>query len=221
MTEEKAGSGMFHKGRRELQDRYGARALADRQDMVIVHEEFTDEEIAFVETRDMFFLSTVDPSGQPTVSYKGGAPGFVRIEDGALVFPCYDGNGMFLTMGDVLANPRVGLLFIDFETPRRLRVHGLASHDDGPARRAFPGALFLTRVRPTSIFVNCPRYIHRYQRIAASPYVPDAKGRAPMAQWKRLPIVEDVLPERDRAEAEAAGPLALEEYERKVLRGEG
>ena len=204
-----------------MQDRHGTRGLADRQEQVIVHDRFTDEEIAFVETRDMFFLSTVGPSGQPTVSYKGGAQGFVRVEDGTLVFPCYDGNGMFLTMGDILGNPLVGLLFIDFETSRRLRIHGLASHDDGPARNAFPGALFLTRVRPTSIFLNCPRYIHRYQRVAASPYVPDAKGRAPMAQWKRLPIVQDVLPERDRAEAEAAGPLALEEYELKVRLGEG
>jgi hypothetical protein len=214
-------SEMFHAGRRALQDQHGTRGLADRQEQVIVHDRFTDEEIAFVETRDMFFLSTVGPSGQPTVSYKGGAQGFVRVEDGTLVFPCYDGNGMFLTMGGILGNPLVGLLFIDFETSRRLRIHGLASHDDGPARNAFPGALFLTRVRPTSIFLNCPRYIHRYQRVAASPYVPDAKGRAPMAQWKRLPIVQDVLPERDRAEAEAAGPLALEEYELKVRLGEG
>lgn len=214
-------SEMFHAGRRELQDRHGTRGLADRQEQVIVHDRFTGEEIAFVETRDMFFLSTVGPSGQPTVSYKGGEPGFVRIEDEMLVFPSYDGNGMFLTMGDILDNPLVGLLFIDFETPRRLRIHGLASHDDGPAKDAFPGALFLTRVRPTSIFLNCPRYIHRYQRIATSPYVPDAEGRVPMAQWKRLPIVQDVLPERDKAEAEAAGPLALEEYELKVRLGEG
>src|SRR5690606_3046802 len=109
----------------------------------IVHDAFTPQEIAFIEARDFFFLSTVDPNGRPTVSYKGGAPGFVSVRDNTLVFPCYDGNGMFLSVGNIEGNPNVGLLFMDFQTPRRLRVQGTARIDESAARDAVPGALAL------------------------------------------------------------------------------
>src|SRR4051812_34522362 len=120
----------------------------------------------------MLFLSTVDATGQPTVSYKGGAPGFVRIDGDDLLLPCYDGNGMFLSMGNVAGEARVGLPFIDFETPPRLRVHGRARLKEVEAG-AIPGAAVVMRIRPMQIFVNCPRYIHRYQRQRISRYVPD------------------------------------------------
>jgi uncharacterized protein YecE (DUF72 family) len=73
----------------------------------------------------------VDGSGQPTCSYRGGDPGFVKVvEPGTIAFPSYDGNGMFLSMGNIRATAKVGLLFIDFETPHRLRVQGLlAEHN--------------------------------------------------------------------------------------------
>jgi predicted pyridoxine 5'-phosphate oxidase superfamily flavin-nucleotide-binding protein len=213
-------SALYADTHRELQDRFKTRRLADRLEQGIVHDAFTDEERAFVESRDMFFLSTVDPEGRPTVSYKGGAPGFVRIEDNALVFPCYDGNGMFYSMGNAAAHPQVGLLFIDFETPHRLRVQGEASLDDGPAKGALPGAQLLVRVRPTQIFVNCSRYIHKYRKLETSKYVPDQDGSAPLALWKRIDFVQDSLPDRDRHEAQAAGPITQEEYVAKVAAGD-
>src|SRR5690606_6685821 len=88
---------IFSDCHRELQERYEARALADRTVQAIVHAEFTEQDIAFISERDFFFLSTVDPNGSPTVSYKGGDPGFVRVESNTLVFPSFDGNGMFLS----------------------------------------------------------------------------------------------------------------------------
>lgn len=206
---------------RQIQERYDQRALADRTAEAIVHSAFTEQDIAFITERDFFFLSSVDPDGHPTVSYKGGAPGFVRIEDNELVFPCYDGNGMFLSMGNIAANPKIGLLFMDFERPRRLRVQGLARIDESEARAAYPGALLLVRVAPRQIFVNCPRYVHKYVRAETSRYVPKADGTAPIAEWKRLEIVHDVLSDKDRAEAENAGFLTLEEYGAKVEAGEG
>lgn len=205
---------------RELQDRFETRRLADRLEQGIVHDILADEERAFIATRDMFFLSTVDPDGRPTVSYKGGAPGFVRVEGNDLVFPCYDGNGMFYSMGNVAAHPQVGLLFIDFETPHRLRVQGEASLDDGPGREAFPGAQLLVRVRCTQIFPNCSRYIHKHRKVEASRYVPDQDGIAPSALWKRIDFVQDSLPDRDRHEAQAAGSITQEEYGARVAAGD-
>lgn len=206
---------------RVLQQRYDARPLADRTAAAIVHSEFTPEDIAFISARDFFFLSTVDPNGSPTVSYKGGAPGFVRVEGNTLVFPSYDGNGMFLSMGNITENPHVGLLFMDFERPRRLRVQGTAKLDEGPAREAFPGAQFLVRVAPQQIFVNCPRYVHKYQRVETSKYVPATDGSAPLALWKRLEIVHDTLTPKEQAEVEAAGFISFDEYQAKVDAGEG
>jgi hypothetical protein len=206
---------------RALQERYDARPLADRTAAAIVHSQFTPEDIAFISERDFFFLSTVDPNGSPTVSYKGGAPGFVRVEGNTLVFPSYDGNGMFLSMGNITDNPNVGLLFMDFVRPRRLRVQGVARLDEGPAREAFPGALFLVRVEPRHIFVNCPRYVHKYQRVETSRYVPRADGTAPLAQWKRLEVVHDALSPGDQAAARIEGFISLEEYQAKVDAGEG
>jgi hypothetical protein len=145
----------------------------------------------------------------------------VRVEDNELVFPCYDGNGMFLSMGNIAAEPKVGLLFMDFERPRRLRVQGLARLDEGAARETFPGALFLVRIAPLQIFVNCPRYVHKYARVETSKYVPRKDGSAPLAQWKRLKVVHDTLSPEDRSAAEREGFLSFEEYDAKVQAGDG
>lgn len=84
----------------------------------------------------MFFLATADAQGRPSCSYKGGEPGFVRVlDEQTLAFPRYDGNGMFLSLGNALENPHVGLLFIDFVRARRLRFNGEAS---APRRRERP-----------------------------------------------------------------------------------
>ena len=116
---------------RSLQDRFDTRRLADNVETRVVLTEIPQEHKAFIESRDMFFLSTIDHQGRPTVSYKGGDPGFVRVLDGkTLAFPCYDGNGMFYSMGNLLGNPQVGMLFVNFEKPHRLRVQGTAIIDD-------------------------------------------------------------------------------------------
>jgi hypothetical protein len=206
---------------RAIQERYGQRALADRTAEVIVHSTFTEQEIAFIAERDFLFLSSVDPTGHPTVSYKGGAPGFVQVDNNELVFPCYDGNGMFLSMGNIAAEPKVGLLFIDFERPRRLRVQGLARLDESVAREAYPGAMFLVRVTSLQIFVNCPRYVHKYKHVETSSYVPNEDGTAQLAEWKRLPVVQDVLSPADREAAKQAGLISLDEYGAKVEAGDG
>jgi predicted pyridoxine 5'-phosphate oxidase superfamily flavin-nucleotide-binding protein len=209
---------------RALQDRLDTRRLADFIEAGLVHDIIAPEEKAFIESRDMFFLSTVDGDGQPTVSYKGGAPGFVRVrEDNTIAFPSYDGNGMFLSLGNISESGKVGLLFIDFEKPHRLRVHGTATiARDDPDLDDFPEAQFMVRVTPTTAFLNRPRYIHKRVEVEASKYVPRKDRPTPVPGWKRIDIVQDALPACDRGKAEQAGGLlSREKYMAKVGRGEG
>jgi predicted pyridoxine 5'-phosphate oxidase superfamily flavin-nucleotide-binding protein len=193
--------GLYHDGNRELQDRFDTRRLADRIEERIVHDRIDDDDRAFIEARDMFFIATVDDDGQPQCSYKGGEPGFVRVlDDRTVSFPVYDGNGMYLTAGNLLVTRKVGLLFIDFEGRRRVRLNGVASvADDDSLLADYPEAQLIVRVAATEVFANCPRYIHQYQLVAHSRFVPKAECETPVPQWKRSEWAHDALPEGDPA----------------------
>ena len=194
---------------RSLQDRFDTRRLADNVETRVVLTEIPPEHKAFIESRDMFFLSTIDHQGRPTVSYKGGDPGFVRVLDSKTVaFPCYDGNGMFYSMGNLLGNRQVGMLFVNFEKPHRLRVQGIASVDDNdPLLQEYSEAQLVVRVTVTEIFRNCPRYVHCYKKIQASEFVPRSTGDTPLAPWKRVDDIQISLPAKDRARVEREGSL--------------
>ena len=123
-----AQSILYHDGNRRLQDDFDSRRIADRLEQVTTRTAFTAVDTAFIEKAILFFLATADAEGRPDVNHKGGPPGFVRVTGPSeLAFPDYDGNGMFKSLGNVTVNPNVGLLFIDFERPRRLRVNGTAT----------------------------------------------------------------------------------------------
>jgi len=204
-------SASYHAGARQLQDRFDTRRLADRLDeRFLQRAEIDQNDRAFIERMDMFFLATADADGRPQCSYKGGEPGFVRVLDAATIaFPNYDGNGMYLSMGNLAVNPHVGLLFVDFvaQRPSRLRLNGVASVDDGdPLVASYPGAQFVVRVRATQVFPNCPRYIHRMQLVERSRYVPHADREAPVPDWKRAEWACDVLPADDPALRPARSP---------------
>jgi len=190
-------SGLYHQGSRELQDRFDSRRLADRLADVKVTDVIGPEDRAFIESLDMFFLARADEHGRPTCSYKGGDPGFVRVlDERTLAFPAYDGNGMFLSAGNVLVNPAVGLLFVSFPRGRRLRVQGTASISlEDPLAASWPGALFAVRVRAREVFPNCPRYIHRYELVERSRFVPRDGAPPPVPDWKRREWARDVLPD--------------------------
>ena len=190
---------MYHRGNRELQGKFGSVALADRLVEKTHRTQFTAADAAFIESCGFFFLATADADAQPDCSFKGGAPGFVRIlAPDLLVYPDYDGNGMFKSLGNIRVNPHVGLIFIAMgEKPKRLRVNGAAelSFDD-PLLAHFPGGQLLVRIRPTHIFPNCPRYIPDMKFAAPSPYVPQA-GCAPVEPaWKSSSDFSDVVPKR-------------------------
>jgi predicted pyridoxine 5'-phosphate oxidase superfamily flavin-nucleotide-binding protein len=198
----------YHDGQRELQDRFDTRRLADRLDEA-TSDRISDGHRAFIESRDMFFLATADADGVPQCSYKGGDPGFVRvIDDRTIAFPVYDGNGMFLSTGNVAVNPHVGILFIDLEGGTRLRFNGVASVDDeDPLLELWPRALLVVRVRGDAVFANCRRYVHRYELVQRSPFVPRDAGDPPVPDWKRDPWFEGTLPSHDPA-LDPANPSA-------------
>jgi hypothetical protein len=187
---------MYHEGNRELQDRFDSRRIADRLVEVLHRTRFTDEDRAFIESRSMFFLATADSEGWPDCSYKGGRPGFVRVVgESTLAFPSYDGNGMFKSLGNILRNPKVGLLFMDFEKPRRLRVNGVASIDPADElMREFEGAQLVVRVEARHVFPNCPRYIHRMSLEEISVYAPEPGHEPPVPAWKEMEAFRDFLP---------------------------
>jgi uncharacterized protein len=201
---------MYHAGMRELQDARDTRALADRLEQVTSRTAFTPEDEAFISSRAMMFVATADAAGQPECSYKGGMPGFVRVlDERTLAFPDYDGNGMYRSWGNVRVNPAVALLFLDFETPKRLRVNGTAQINGEDALLAeFPGAVFILRVTATRIFPNCPRYVHRMQMTEYSTYAPRADYVPPVPAWKTFDSFRDALPARDRADATSQSPGA-------------
>ena len=190
---------MYHDESRKLQDQFDTRRLADRLVETLVRTALTEEDRAFIESQRMFFLATTDADGFPDCSYKGGDPGFVRaLDERTLVFPSYDGNGMFKSLGNIRANPAVGLLFMNFETPKRLRVNGTATvSNDDAAMALFPDAQLVVRVTPRHIFPNCPRYIPKMQLVEPSPYVPRAGCATPTPKWKTWPQFKEVLPAGD------------------------
>ncbi|MDP4023912.1 pyridoxamine 5'-phosphate oxidase family protein [Methylobacterium sp. NEAU 140] len=217
-----ARTSLYFEDHRALQQEFGTTKLAVRLDEDWVHEAIQPEEAAFIGSRDMFFLSTVDPDGMPTVSYKGGPAGFVKVLDAAtLVFPGYDGNGMFYSMGNIAGQAKVGLLFIDFETPHRVRVQGTATLlRDDPLMADYTEAKYLVRVAVTKIWVNCPRYIHKHRKIEQNKYVPVPGRETPLAAWKRLDLAGDVISDADKARVAKEGRLEVAEYEALVARGE-
>ncbi len=214
-------SSFYSESHRQLQDALGSRQLADAMVATVVREELDEGQVAFIEAQNLFFLSSIDAEGRPTVSYKGGDPGFVRVlGPTSLMFPSFDGNGMFYSTGNIQGDDHVGLLFIDFQKPNRLRVQGRAELlTEGAPLHAYPGADLVVRVTIEKAWVNCPRYVHKMSLDAPSPYVPDPQGRAPVAAWKRIEGMAALLSEADQAAVAEVGTITHLEYLAMVEEG--
>jgi len=193
----------WNSGELEMQEHFDSRRLADRI-KGFGHAIINDNDRQFMERMDMFFLATVDDRGNVDCSYKGGDPGFVRVVDErTIAFPMYDGNGMFMSAGNIRTNSKVGLLFIDFQNQWRMRYNGTASIDfDDPLMAEYPEASFVVRVLAEEIFGNCPRYIHKMELVERSANVPREGCETPDATWKDR--LEDVLPAAQQAKRAAA-----------------
>jgi len=223
MSNDQSAGSFYTQSQRALQDEFGRRPLADRLELAIVEDHLDEHQSSFIASRDFFFLSTVTAAGEPTVSFKGGGAGLVTVQDErSLLFPIYDGNGMYLSAGNVSETGKVGLLFIDFETPQRLRVQGDAviTRDD-VGLMTYPGAELGCQVSITSVFVNCARYIHPHTRVGTSAYVPSPDGDQPLPSWKQIDGLQDVLSDTETAAVQAAGgPITQEDYTARLLAGE-
>lgn len=214
---------IYSEPQRTLQDEFGCRPLADALEAAIVVSELDEMHTAFISSRDFFFLSTVNGDGEPTVSYKGGGVGTVRVIDSnTLAFPAYDGNGMMLSWGNIDDTAKIGLLFIDFETPNRVRVQATATlHREDQLLSEYPGAFMIVRAKVDQVFVNCARYIHPHTRTGTSDYVPAEDGSQPYPAWKRIDLLQGVLPEADQGVADRHGGVITEqEYGEKLMAGE-
>jgi predicted pyridoxine 5'-phosphate oxidase superfamily flavin-nucleotide-binding protein len=211
----------YGKEHRALQEKFGTTNMADRIAELASHNEFNDDAKGFIEHSEMFFLTTINDKGEPTVSYKGGDIGFVKVLDSTtLIFPSFDGNGMFLSMGNINGNPKIGMLFISFQTPHRIRVQGTASVSQDPQLLAhYKEADFVVTVKLSELWQNCPRYIPKYEKVRDSRYVPRADCETPLAEWKRVDLLQDVLPPDDLAKAQAKGTIDIVEWISKIQSG--
>jgi len=205
-----------------MQMAFDTRALADRIEAIAVKPEIDDDAKAFIESREMFFLSTIDHAGRPTVSYKGGMAGFVRVLDAnTLIFPSYDGNGMYLSMGNISGNAEIGMLFMDFEKPYRLRAQGKAELIvSGPEVEAFKDAEMAVKVSIHEVWMNCPRYVHRFQKLETSRYAPGVEDNTPFCEWKRIDAMQDVVRPAEREKVQQLGTTTIEDWMGKVVTGD-
>ncbi len=194
-------SELYHDGNRRLQDQFETRKLADRIEERIVSPTIREGDREFIERMDMFFLATADDHGKPQCSYKGGDPGFVRVlDEHTIAFPSYDGNGMFMSLGNLERNPQVGLLFVDFLNQWRLRLNGVATVEpNDPLVAAYPEAQLVVRIKVSEVFGNCPRYVHKMHLVERSRFVPHDACQTPVPDWKRDDWASDVLPPNDPA----------------------
>lgn len=211
----------YSKQHRALQVQFGTEKMADRIEQLASHNEFNDDAKGFIEHSEMFFLTTINDKGQPTVSYKGGDMGFVKVlNSNTLIFPSYDGNGMFLSMGNIVGNDQIGMLFISFEAPHRIRVQGTATISQDAALLAhYKEADFVVTVKLSELWQNCPRYIPKMEKVRSSRYVPRADCETPLAEWKRVDLLQDVLPPADLAKAQAKGTIDIMEWIGKIQAG--
>jgi len=188
---------MYHDGNRRLQDQFDSRRISDRLEERLTRTQFSPDDKAFIEGASYFFLATADAEGKPDCSYKGGMPGFVRVTGPSeLAFPDYDGNGMFKSLGNILVNPSVGMLFIAMHgKPQRLRVNGKATISDrDPLLAQTVGAQMIVRVAAQAIFPNCPRYIPTMQMVEPSIYAPRSGCNLPEPPaWKSFADFKDYV----------------------------
>lgn len=223
MSTEESSPAFYTDAQRRIQEQYDMRPLAQAVEAAIVDTELNEVHIGFISTRDFFFLSTVNGAGEPTVSHKGGDVGTVKVIDNkTLAFPAYDGNGMFLSMGNIADTAKIGMLFIDFETPNRIRVQATAtfsSEDD--LMSEYPGSIGMVRASIDRVFLNCARYIHPHSRVSASKYVPDAEGNQPYPAWKRIDDLQPHLHVDDQGKAADNGGVITEaQYGAALMAGE-
>lgn len=192
-------SEFFQLEHKELQAQMGTTRIAERIAETRRRTEFNDTDREIISNAQFFFIASAATDGTLDCSVKSGPGGFVHIESASvLVFPDYDGNGMFRTLGNIRATSRVALLFLEFSgEKRKLRIHGRADVTiDESVARTLPGAQAAVKVTVTDIFPNCPRYLPTLQQVERSEFVNALGERALEPLWKSKPDLSDFVHKR-------------------------
>lgn len=189
----------YHGASRHLQRRFGTEGLAAHIARRYVVDALEPEHVEWIRGASAVYVATVDPQGFPECSYKGGLPGFIQVLDPrTLELPSYDGNGMYRTLGNASAQPRVALLFLFPELPAKLRVNGACEVLTQPSAVASHiGADAVLRVHIREVFENCPRYLHNPVTGEYSAHCPRPGYRPPDPAWKLKPEYDGLLPARN------------------------
>lgn len=192
-------SEFFHSEQKALQAQMGTTGIAERIAQTRRRTAFNEADAEIIGRAQFFFIASSAADGTLDCSVKSGPEGFVRMDGGhTLLFPDYDGNGMFRTLGNIRATSRVALLFVEFSgEKRKLRIHGRAQTIlDDAVVRGLPGAQAAVKVMVTDIFPNCPRYLPTLQQVERSEFV-EALGSQPLEPfWKSKPDLKDYVHKR-------------------------
>ena len=153
---------------RKAQEHY----FGESQDFVGTPERdaLTEDEIAFIEARDSFYIATISENGWPYIQHRGGRPGFLRVlSPQALAFADYRGNRQMLSTGNLAANNRIALFLMDYPQRTRLKIFGHARVEDArthpelvqqlaePEEQRIVERLFFIEI--VSFDWNCPKHI--------------------------------------------------------------
>jgi predicted pyridoxine 5'-phosphate oxidase superfamily flavin-nucleotide-binding protein len=159
-------------GERILQERYGTAQRAGQFYRNQVASHLTPAMREFIQRMEMAFIATGDGSGECDCSFRAGAPGFIQVlDEHTIAYPEYRGNGVMASLGNMLENPHIGILLIDFTrdliglhvngeasivTPARMREFDLdLPESEHPGRR--PAQWVLVHV--TEAYVHCSKHI--------------------------------------------------------------
>ncbi|KEO81089.1 pyridoxamine 5'-phosphate oxidase family protein [Tumebacillus flagellatus] len=148
-------------GEEQLRRQFGTEEQAAKLTERLVSSQISVLFRMYIEGSEFFFLATANRAGECDCSFRGGGPGVVRVLDPrTLVFPDYPGNGLYQSLGNLVENPHLGLLFLDFEKGQRLRVNGTARLSTEPEDlQLFPGALSVVFVTVSEVYTNCSKRI--------------------------------------------------------------
>jgi predicted pyridoxine 5'-phosphate oxidase superfamily flavin-nucleotide-binding protein len=155
---------------RAAQEANGSRELWQRFDDDRASDRFTENEIAFIEARDSFYLASVSESGWPYVQHRGGPTGFLKVlDETTLGFADFRGNRQYISLGNISADDRVALILMDYPNRARLKIlaHMEARELDAASDLASRLALPRYRGKPERAFLlhletfdwNCPQHI--------------------------------------------------------------
>jgi len=131
-------------------------------------DRFTSDEVAFIAARDSLYMATVSESGWPYVQHRGGPRGFAKVlDDRTMAFADYRGNRQYISLGNLVSEPRVSLILVDYAARARLKIYAraevaplgsdLAALVVGPEEKARPERVFVLRL--AAFDWNCPQHI--------------------------------------------------------------